>query len=39
VQIEIATPDGEPETSIGGVLAAADYGSTTRCCPTPTSSC
>ncbi len=25
VQIEIATPDGEPETSIGGVLAAADY--------------
>lgn len=25
VQIEIATPDGEPQTSIGGVLAAADY--------------
>lgn len=25
VQIEVATPDGEPETSIGGVLAAADY--------------
>lgn len=25
VQIEIATPNGEPETSIGGVLAAADY--------------
>jgi putative intracellular protease/amidase len=25
VQIEIATPDGAPETSIGGVLAAADY--------------
>lgn len=25
VQIEIATPDGEPETSIGGVLAASDY--------------
>jgi putative intracellular protease/amidase len=25
VQIEIATPEGEPETSIGGVLAAADY--------------
>jgi len=25
VQIEIATPDGEPVTSIGGVLAAADY--------------
>jgi putative intracellular protease/amidase len=24
-QIEIATPDGAPETSIGGVLAAADY--------------
>ena len=24
-QIEIATPGGEPETSIGGVLAAADY--------------
>ena len=24
-QIEIATPDGEPRTSIGGVLAAADY--------------
>lgn len=26
VQIEIATPTGDPETSIGGVLAAADYG-------------
>ena len=25
VQIEIATPTGDPETSIGGVLAAADY--------------
>ena len=25
VQIEIATPDGGPQTSIGGVLAAADY--------------
>jgi len=25
VQIEIATPDGEPQTSIGGLLAAADY--------------
>jgi len=25
VQIEIATPDGEPQTSMGGVLAAADY--------------
>jgi len=25
VQIEIATPDGEPQTSTGGVLAAADY--------------
>lgn len=25
VQVEIATPDGEPQTSIGGVLAAADY--------------
>ena len=25
VQIEIATPDGEPQTSIGGVLAASDY--------------
>jgi putative intracellular protease/amidase len=25
VQIEVATPDGEPQTSIGGVLAAADY--------------
>ena len=25
VQIEIATPDGEPETSIGGILAASDY--------------
>ncbi len=25
VQVEVATPDGEPETSIGGVLAAADY--------------
>lgn len=25
VQIEIATPAGDPETSIGGVLAAADY--------------
>lgn len=25
VQIEVATPDGEPETSIGGLLAAADY--------------
>jgi putative intracellular protease/amidase len=25
VQVEIATPDGEPRTSIGGVLAAADY--------------
>ncbi len=26
VQIEIATPTGDPETSIGGILAAADYG-------------
>lgn len=25
VQIEVATPTGDPETSIGGVLAAADY--------------
>lgn len=25
VQIEVATPDGEPQTSIGGLLAAADY--------------
>lgn len=25
VQIEIATPTGDPETSIGGILAAADY--------------
>lgn len=25
VQVEVATPDGEPQTSIGGVLAAADY--------------
>lgn len=25
VQVEIATPDGEPQTSIGGMLAAADY--------------
>ncbi|MEJ2818117.1 DJ-1/PfpI family protein [Caulobacter sp. CCG-8] len=25
VQVEIATPDGEPQTSIGGVLAASDY--------------
>jgi putative intracellular protease/amidase len=25
VQVEIATPDGEPQTSTGGVLAAADY--------------
>jgi putative intracellular protease/amidase len=25
VQIEIATPDGEPQTSTGGVLAASDY--------------
>ena len=25
VQVEIATPDGEPQTSIGGLLAAADY--------------
>jgi putative intracellular protease/amidase len=25
VQVEIATPDGEPRTSIGGVLAASDY--------------
>ncbi len=25
VQIEIATPNGEPQTSIGGVLAASDY--------------
>ncbi|WP_297508652.1 type 1 glutamine amidotransferase family protein [uncultured Caulobacter sp.] len=25
VQIEIATPTGDPETSMGGVLAAADY--------------
>ncbi len=25
VQVEIATPTGDPETSIGGVLAAADY--------------
>ncbi|MBC7668355.1 MAG: DJ-1/PfpI family protein [Gemmatimonadaceae bacterium] len=25
VQIEVATPDGEPQTSIGGVLAASDY--------------
>ncbi|MDB5454830.1 MAG: thiamine biosynthesis protein ThiJ [Caulobacter sp.] len=25
VQVEIATPDGEPQTSIGGVMAAADY--------------
>ncbi|KAJ8134908.1 hypothetical protein OY671_011879, partial [Metschnikowia pulcherrima] len=25
VQIEIATPDGEPETSIGGISAASDY--------------
>ncbi|MDI1366406.1 MAG: DJ-1/PfpI family protein [bacterium] len=25
VQIEVATPDGEPQTSIGGLLVAADY--------------
>ena len=25
VQVEIATPDGEPQTSLGGVLAASDY--------------
>ena len=25
VQVEVATPDGEPQTSIGGVMAAADY--------------
>lgn len=25
VQIEVATPTGDPETSIGGILAAADY--------------
>ena len=25
VQIEIATPTGDPETSMGGILAAADY--------------
>jgi putative intracellular protease/amidase len=25
VQVEVATPDGEPQTSMGGVLAAADY--------------
>jgi putative intracellular protease/amidase len=25
VQVEVATPDGEPQTSIGGLLAAADY--------------
>jgi len=25
VQVEIATPDGQPQTSMGGVLAAADY--------------
>ena len=25
VQIEVATPDGEPQTSIGGLLAASDY--------------
>jgi hypothetical protein len=33
VQIEVATPTGDPETSIGGVLAAADY----RCSATPMS--
>ncbi len=40
VQVEIATPDGEPQTSIGGVLAAArTTGSPIRCWRTPTSSC